>query len=267
MKPARLILLAVAIGAAGLAGYMALQLVNRPTPDSAPVIQVAQVPSVEVLVAREGLPVGTRLNASSVSWAPWPENGVRTGFVIRNERPEALSDLDGAIVRLPIFQGEPIRSEKIVGSSNTTMSALLPAGKRAVSTRISVETGAGGFILPNDRVDVIMVRRDDDGNYLTDTVLSNIRVLAIDQRIQEGEDEENATTLVGGTATLELTPEQAQIMAVAQQIADGLTLALRSVIDAREPDDGGARYLLSGQEGGTIQVFRSGTVSTIAGSN
>src|SRR3546814_15593968 len=86
------------------------------------------------------------------------------------------------------------------------MSSLLPAGKRAVATAISVATGAGGFVLPNDRVDVIMVRKSDDDRYLTENILTNVRVLAIDQQIQENQDGTKA--VVGTTATLELTPEQ-----------------------------------------------------------
>ncbi|WP_407819833.1 Flp pilus assembly protein CpaB, partial [Staphylococcus aureus] len=82
-------------------------------------------------------------------------------------------------------------------------SSLLPAGKRAVATEISVSTGAGGFVLPNDRIDVIMVRKGENGNFLTENVLNNVRVLAIDQQIKEGED--GISAVVGATATLELT--------------------------------------------------------------
>src|SRR3546814_12420544 len=106
------------------------------------------------------------------------------------------------------------------------MSSLLPAGKRAVATAISVATGAGGFVLPNDRVDVIMVRKSDDDRYLTENILTNVRVLAIAQQIQENQDGTQA--VVGTTATLELTPEQAQVIEVAQSIAAPLTPSPRS---------------------------------------
>ncbi len=120
-------------------------------------------------------------------------------------------------------------------------------------------TGAGGFILPNDRVDVIMVRKDGEDNFLTETILSNVRVLAIDQEIEEGKD--GAKSVVGTTATLELTPEQSKVMTVAQQMADRISLALRSVADAQEADTSAADHLLSGGEGQpTIQVIKSGEV-------
>src|SRR5690606_9581040 len=138
--------------------------------------------------AKESLPVGSRLNPEALAWAAWPENGVVEGFITDRNRPDAMESLTGAIVRMPIFNGEPVRPEKIADSSSRIMSSLLPSGKRAVATEISVATGAGGFILPNDRVDVVMVRRNDTGAYLTENVLSNVRVLAIDQQIQENED-------------------------------------------------------------------------------
>ncbi|HLP66369.1 MAG TPA: Flp pilus assembly protein CpaB, partial [Rhizobium sp.] len=148
-------------------------------------------------------------------------------------------------------------------SSARVMSSLLPSGKRAVSTEISVATGAGGFILPNDRVDVIMVRSDKSsngsGNYLTETVLSNVRVLAIDQQVEEKDD--GSKSVIGTTATLELTPDQAKVMTVAQQMADRLSLALRSVADAQEEDTSAADYLLSGSSGmPAIQVIKNGNV-------
>jgi pilus assembly protein CpaB len=141
---------------------------------------------------------------------------------------------------------------------------LLPAGKRAVATEISVATGAGGFILPNDRVDVIMVRKGQGTDkYITETVLSNVRVLAIDQQIEEKEDGTKAA--VGTTATLELTPDQTKVLAVAQQMADRLSLALRSVADAQEQDTNAADYLLSGDNGSAlIQVIKSGSIVTDA---
>jgi pilus assembly protein CpaB len=194
----------------------------------------------------------------------WPQNGVVQGFITEAERPDAIKDLQGAVVRLPVFEGEPIRPEKVADSNSRILSSLLPAGKRAVATEISVATGAGGFILPNDRVDVIMVRKGQGTEkYITETVLSNVRVLAIDQQIEEKEDGSKAA--VGTTATLELTPDQTKVLAVAQQMADRLSLALRSVADAQEQDTGAPDYLLSGDNGSAIvQVIKSGTIVTDA---
>ncbi|MDF1610361.1 Flp pilus assembly protein CpaB [Hoeflea sp. YIM 152468] len=269
MKTARVVIMSVAVLAAGLAGYLAMNL-SSPTVhineiSSTPVIE--KMPTIDVLVTSSNLPVGSRLNEDSLEWKGWPEDGVVEGLIRRDARPDAITELTGVVVRLPLFAGEPLRSEKIVDSSSRIMSSLLPAGKRAVATEISVATSAGGFILPNDRVDVIMVRRKtSEEGFLTEVILSNIRILAIDQRIEE--DAEGNRTAVGTTATLELTPDQTKIITVAQQMADRLTLALRSVADVREPDSDGAKYLLSGGDGvPAIQLIRSGTISKIGATN
>jgi pilus assembly protein CpaB len=227
---------------------------------------IEKEPTVKVLVSSANLPVGARLDEKAIHWMAWPQNGVVQGFITEKDRPDAIKDLKGAVVRLPIFEGEPIRPEKVADSNSRILSSLLPVGKRAVSTEISVATGAGGFILPNDRVDVIMVRKgEDSGKPITETVLSNVRVLAIDQQIQEKEDGTKA--VVGTTATLELTPDQTKVLIVAQQMADRLSLALRSVADAQEQDTSAADYLLSGDNGSAIiQVIKSGTIVT-AGSS
>jgi len=165
-----------------------------------------------------------------------------------------------------MFEGEPVRAEKIADSNSRIMSSILPSGKRAVATEISVSTGAGGFILPNDRVDVIMVRKNDEGRFLTETVLANVRVLAVDQQIEQKTD--GSKTVVGTTATLELTPDQTRVIAVAQQMADRLTLALRSVADAQESDTTGADYLLTGSSSApSIQVIKSGAIVKSAEGN
>lgn len=260
MKPARLIVMSIALVAAVAAGYLILRVTSQSTDQ--PVRQVVKKVKTEtVLVASSSLPIGSRLDKGNLDWQDWPEHAVTDGYITRSTRPDAVTELTGSIVRLPVFEGEPVRTEKIVDAGTRIMSSMLPSGKRAVSTEISVETSAGGFILPNDRVDVIMVRNTDETGFLTETILSNIRVLAIDQRIQE--DEDGKKTAVGTTATLELTPEQSKIISVAQQMASRLTLALRSVADVQEADTGGADHLLSGDGGASIQLIRSGQITTI----
>jgi pilus assembly protein CpaB len=259
MRPARIIILAVAIGAAGLAGLLAMNMTGskQVVHDTKEVIR--KEPTVNVLVSSGNLAVGSRLSEKTIKWLAWPEGSVVEGFITDKARPDALRELTGQVVRLPMFAGEPVRAEKVADSSNRIMSSLLPSGKRAIATEISATTGAGGFVLPNDRVDIIMVRKGEEGRYTSDNVLSNIRVLAIDQRIEEKED--GTKTVLGTTATLELTPDQARIMAVAQQMAERLTLALRSVADAQEPDNQTADYLLKGGDGkGEVQVIKSGAI-------
>ncbi|MBP1871405.1 hypothetical protein LPJGGPFB_00447 [Ensifer adhaerens] len=257
MKPVRIIILTVAVASAAMAGLLAMKLTRGPARLTAePVIERA--PTVNVLVASKSLPVGSRLGGDAVHWMAWPKDGIVDGLITEENRPSAIEDLTGAVVRLPIFNGEPVRNEKVADSSSRIMSSLLPAGKRAVATEITVATGAGGFILPNDRVDVIMVRKSDNDVFLTETVLSNVRVLAIDQQVEEKDD--GSKSVVGTTATLELTPDQSKVMTVAQQMAERISLALRSVADAQEPDTNAADYLLSGDGQPSIQVIKSGSI-------
>jgi pilus assembly protein CpaB len=113
------------------------------------------------------------------------------------------------------------------------MAAILPTGMRAISTDISPETGAGGFILPNDRVDVILSKRDKNPDSSgadvvnSEIILSNVRVLAIDQAPKE---KDGQNTVVGKTVTLELKSEQSETLARARQ-SGTLSLALRSIAD------------------------------------
>ena len=162
--------------------------------------------------------------------------GVDAGsnLINRASRAEAIKEIAGSIARAPFIAGEPIREQKLVKANGSGfMAAILPTGMRAISTEISPETGAGGFILPNDRVDVILSKREKnpDGKgadvVQSEIILSNIRVLAIDQAPKE---KEGINTLVGKTVTLELKPEQAETLARARQ-SGTLALALRSITD------------------------------------
>lgn len=257
MKPARIIILGVAVTTAGLAGFLAMQMLGN----QAPVEQTAVARPeaiVKVLVAADNLPIGTRLQPQSLSWADWPENSVAPGSITESQRPRAMEELTNAVIRLPVFAGEPIRPEKIVDGNGSILSSILPSGKRAVATEISVATGAGGFILPNDRVDVIMVKKADNGSFETETILSNIRVLAIDQRIEQKTDE--SSSVVGATATLELTPDQAKVLSVAQQMAQRLALALRSVADSREADNLVPKNMLTGSSSTAVQIIKAGNI-------
>jgi pilus assembly protein CpaB len=204
----------------------------------------------------------------NIAWQSWPADGINANFITRTAEPEALEKLKGSVARVAMYAGEPLRRSKLIGEGQSFMSSILPSGMRAVATAISADTSAGGFILPNDFVDVIMTRRGDASggggatNFNTETILKNIRVLAIDQTIQE--DEEGKKTRVGQTATLELTPRQAEIITVAQQMADRLTLALRAVADTQEKNLGEADYLVSGNgRRGTVRLIKSGEVSEV----
>jgi pilus assembly protein CpaB len=238
MKPARLAVLGVAILSGGAAALMMGR--EAPPPPPAPVTQ--SVPMSDVLVAAGDLPLGQTLRPADLRWQPWPAEAVPPGFIKRADSPGALEEIAGAMARFAFLAGEPIRREKLIKANGSGfMSAILPSGMRAVAISIDTRgaTSAGGFILPNDRVDVL--RTTTDGNSsATETILPNIRVLAIGQNIQERNGEKVVT---GETATLELTPGQAETVILAQKTGQ-LSLVLRSLADAqqvevREERDGG----------------------------
>jgi pilus assembly protein CpaB len=266
MKAARVVVIGVAL-VAGLAAAMLARNLTAPkvvvTQDSAP---APVTETANVLVATRDLPMGTTLDAAAFQWQSWPKAGVAPAYVTQAAKPDAADELAGSIARTSFVAGEPINEAKLIRSDRGFMSAILPAGKRAVATAISADTSAGGFILPNDHVDVIMTRQLQDGSvpggrYVTETVLGNVRVLAIDQTIGEKDGEK---VVVGQTATLELSAEQAQILTIAQQMSQKLTLALRSLADASDTASPDASHLLNNQRTGNgVMLVRNGVARQV----
>jgi pilus assembly protein CpaB len=226
--PARLLVLALSIVAGGIAAYLAAGS------GKAVVTQIVQSPTIDVLVAKSDIGLGQSLTPDSLEWQEWPKTTAGANLIRRADRPDATTKLAGAIARIPFVAGEPIRDAKIVMLNGTGfMAAILPSGMRAVSTSISPETGAGGFILPNDRVDVILSKRDKGSDLVkSQIVLSNLRVLAIDQAPKE---KDGASALIGRTATLEATSEQAETLA-RSHLSGTLSLALRSIADSERTE-------------------------------
>lgn len=266
MAASRVIILGVAVAAAAGAGYVAKNMVAAPP--AKVIVEKPASPAIdleEVLVLAGDVPMGAPVG-DQLKWQSWPSDGLTENFITKSVEPDAAEKYAGSVARVAMFSGEPLRKSKLIGEGQSFMSSILPSGSRAIATQVSADTSAGGFILPNDRVDVIMTRRAESGGsaggFITETILKNIRVLAIDQNIRE--DEDGKKTKVGETATLELTPQQAEIITVAQQMADRLTLALRSVVDSQEKADTEADYLLSGNgKRGTVRMIKSGEVSEV----
>jgi pilus assembly protein CpaB len=231
MNPARIVVLAIAIGAGGIAAFLASGSDSKPPP-AAPVVQLQ---TTDVLIAKSEIGLGQALKPEDLQWQTWPSATASSSFIRRTERPDAPNQMTGWIARAPFIAGEPIREQKLVKADGSGfMAAILPTGMRAVSTEITPETGAGGFILPNDRVDVLLTRRQKNPEHpeqpdvtVSEIILANIRVLAIDQAPKE---KDGQTTVVGKTVTLELRPEQTATLTAARQ-AGTLSLALRSISD------------------------------------
>ena len=256
MNTARIVVLSIAIGAGGIAAYLASGSDNQ----TAPAAPVAQLQTVDVLVAKSDIGLGQTVKPEDMQWQSWPAASASSTFISRTAKAEAIKEITGSIARAPFIAGEPIREQKLVRADGSGfMAAILPTGFRAISTEISPETGAGGFILPNDHVDVILSKREKNPDprggpdlVSSEIILTNIRVLAIDQAPKE---KDGINALVGKTATLELKPEQAETLARSRQ-SGTLSLALRSITDAKavdtRPDD------LSSRGGGSIGVVRYG---------
>jgi pilus assembly protein CpaB len=190
MNVARIIVLGVALAAGGAAAFMVSGgEEKKPDAPPAPVVQFA---TVDVLIAKADIGMGTAIAAQDLDWQAWPAATTGASYITKKDRPGAIEELAGAITRAPFTAGEPIREAKLIKANGAAgyMAAILPSGMRAISTEISPETGAGGFILPNDRVDVILSKRannDSKGSKapVSETILTNVRVLAIDQTIEE----------------------------------------------------------------------------------
>jgi pilus assembly protein CpaB len=236
MNIGRVVVLIIALSAGGVAAYLARGTEEKASPATEP---VAQLPTAEILVAKSDIGLGQVVKPEDLQWQAWPTSTSGNNLITRASRAEAIMEIAGSIARIPFYAGEPIREQKLVKANGSGfMAAILPSGMRAISTEISPETGAGGFILPNDRVDVILSRREKNPDskgpdvVQSEIILSNIRVLAIDQAPKE---KEGVNTLIGRTATLELKPEQAETLARARQ-SGTLSLALRSITDANAPE-------------------------------
>jgi pilus assembly protein CpaB len=266
MNVTRIVVLVVALGAGGGAAYLALNMINQEP--GAVVATTAPAPAIqteEVLVATLDIPLGATLEANQLTWRAWPLSAINAAYIRRSQSPDGLTDLLGAVARSAFYAGEPITAAKLARTEGGLLAALLPAGMRAVAITISTDTGAGGFILPNDHVDVIMTRHatDNTDRFITETILQNIRILAIDQTIAE---QNGTAVVVGRTATLELTPLQAEIITVAQQMGDRLALSLRSIADAEQvlAPDADAVHLITGDartEG--VTVVRNGVAQQV----
>ena len=303
MKPAKIAVIAVAaVAAIGLALVVrAMGSGGEPTA-VATAAPVDTRPMAQVLVAAKDLAPGQRLSDADLAWKEWAVDEVNPAFITdgsvpiptsaepepttEDAKPEgavasvtraatnlatggAKADYIGSVVREPILAGEPIIARKIVRAGDSGyMAAYLEPGMRAMSIGIAVDTAAGGFILPGDRVDVLLTRETtlsnigaqegDRSKFTSSTVMQNVKVLAIDQSTRAGDD---AQTVVGATATLEVAPMDAETLALAK--AEGeLSLSLRSYADTGGPS-GRTSAPPRQQQPSAVRVYRGGAPEVV----
>lgn len=230
MTKNRLIVLLGAAGVGLAAGFIALSRDSDPVA-AAPerIIEKVVINSVDVLVAKSEVPAAGTIEMDNLVWQQWPTDAAR-GLVTRAERPQAPSEFAGAVARSVIAAGEPLRPEKLLDKGSRFMSTMLAPGKRALAIPLDStgNTTAGGFVLPNDYVDVIRIEPSAQKVGTGQIILRNVRVLAIGPNVGEKAGEK---VILGQTATLELDPEQAEFLASATQGAS-LILALRGIAES-----------------------------------
>src|ERR1700735_2493945 len=207
MRRSRIIVLVIALAAGGIAAMLAS---GSRTPAPAPPPPHPPPPATtDVLVAKADLNTGQVINEGDLGWQTWPATSSSSALVRKSNRPDAIKEFVGAMVRSPMVAGEPIRDSKVVlARGGGFMAAGFPQGMRAIAIDITPESDAGGFILPNDHVDVILTRRDKWAEkvggvekYISETILRKVRVLAVDSSVEHHEVQKTA---VSTHATVEL---------------------------------------------------------------
>jgi len=234
MDAKKIVLLVIALIVAGGTAFMAKTMFSQA---GAPQVQAAAAPQKidgpEVLVATRALPVGTIIEADSFRFQPWPKELIENAYWLKGD--DDMSSLTGTVVRSPVMAGQPITKGALVKPGDRGfLAAALGPGMRAVTIPVSDKTGVAGFVFPGDRVDLVLTQSvaGDYGPSLraSETIIRNIRVLAIDQQTVSEDDEGNKKPRTRDTVTLEATPRIAEKIAVAQTIGQ-LSLSLRSIAD------------------------------------
>lgn len=232
MNTSRLVVLGLAAVAAGGAAFLARGMLGGGSQQSAASPMPAPVETARVLVAAGDLVPGRPLTPDEMRWQDWPSKSVDPSFLTDKSGATPETVAKGTVVRSPIVNGEPITENKIVHADAVgIMSASLTPGMRAVSINVSVASVAGGFIKPGDRVDLVLTApTEGTKKFRATTILHNVRVLAIDQTFAGAKKKDDEAVSDVKTATLELTPGQAERVTRAQ--ASGiLSLSLRSLVE------------------------------------
>lgn len=245
----------VALSAGGLAAWMTLAPPGAGPGDIGDGAAGAKTATMDVLVAAADLDRGALMDATAMRWQPWPADLVNPAFITKDQRPDAIETLDGLILRGGLISGEPILDARLAEGDAGALSVILASGMRALAVRISAENSAGGFVLPNDRVDVLLTttQLDRAGHNAVNSrlILKNIKVLAVDQAVDT-----TGEAVVGKTATLELKPEEVAIVTAAE-ISGSLSLALRAMSDNAEDS------ALPISETTSLRIFRGGKMEVV----
>lgn len=244
----RILLLLLAI-ASGLGAAWLILLRDDPEPPPAPE-PAESVAMRDVLVIDQEIAADTPIEAQDLRWQSWPEDALQEDYILRDTDADAPSRIEGFVARSDLHPGDPVRPARLRDAGARAIAAQLESGQRAMAVRVSVESTAGGFVLPGDRIDLVHTTTPPEGGRSrSKTLVTNLHVLALDQRTQSDPDEQAA---IGQTATLAVSPQQAEIITSAER-EGRLTLVLRARADQDEPSQLSER---AGERG--ITVIRSG---------
>lgn len=238
-----ILIVVVAIAVAGFTALMVRGYLIAQREAMKPPPVVAEAPKEvgpSVLVAKAKLAPGTFVQASHLEWVAWPKDGIVKGFVVKGER--TLEEFVGSVARMPVNPGEPIIEQRFAKPGDRGfLAAVLNPGHRAMTVPITSTSGNAGFVFPGDLVDVILTAKygddpakEEEKNHFAATVLSKVRVLAIDQKTEYGKGEVS----LGKTATIEVDPKQAETVALALQMGQ-IALSLRAMTDQPNPGSDG----------------------------
>jgi pilus assembly protein CpaB len=276
-----IVLLIAGIVAIGL-GFLVNGMMKPPPPAPVAAAPPPPKPMAQVLIAKKDLPIGWRITTADLSWQAWPVDALNATFITDGSAPapkstgagkvaedasraannlvmgaNPMQSFEGAIVKEAIAGGEPITARKIARAGQTGyLAVVLQPGMRAMAIPVTTETGAGGFILPGDRVDVLQARAGEQNKgFVTETLMQNLRVLAIDQTTES----KDAKAVVGAVATLEVPAADAEVLARGKAQGE-MILALRSYADV-----GGRSGRGDGQsDDKLVRVSRGGEISEVS---
>jgi pilus assembly protein CpaB len=271
MSKMRVVMFAVALGCAIMAGLLAKGVLGNKKQQEEKVVEVNTVKTTEVLVVAKDVHMGEKLGEGTLAWKVWPVDNVLPTMITKEAKPDALTEMTKTRARIAMYEGEMVMEKKLlIAGQGGFMGAMLQKGMRAISVAVSSHSTAGGFILPDDRVDVILTKKDNSSGVTvvkSELVLSNVRVLAINQVYNQGAEGDAVTVENGQTATLELTPKQSEVITLVESSGE-LQLALRSIAenDGKKLEDVKpeleGRYAGKSQSRGTDTLFVRAGVET-----